>query len=101
MLQPPPSLPPPVIAALQRGDTMQAIRVLRQSHGLGLKQAKDLVDQHRRLYPNQRQSGPAVGPERLSPGEMPRGAKAAWPVWLTVGLAAAVAAWVLGMVLPL
>lgn len=101
MLQPPPSLPPPVIAALQRGNTLLAIKLLRQSHGLGLKQAKDLVDLHRRLHPNQRQSGPAVGAERLSPGEMPRGAGAAWPTWLAVAIAAAVAAWALGIGLPL
>jgi hypothetical protein len=89
-----------VIAALQRGNTMLAIKLLRQSHGLGLKQAKDLVNQHQRLHPNQRQSGPAVGAERLSPGEMPRGASAAWPVWLAIVAAAAVAVWALGIGLP-
>ena len=37
-------LPPEVLNALQRGNKIKAIKLLRQSTGLGLKEAKDLVD---------------------------------------------------------
>ncbi len=37
-------LPAPVLAALQRGNKVEAIKLLRELSGLGLKEAKDLVD---------------------------------------------------------
>jgi len=40
-------LPPDVAAALERGETIEAIKLLRASTGLGLKEAKDVVDGHR------------------------------------------------------
>ena len=42
------ALPAGAIDALRRGDTIEAIRLLRASTGLGLKEAKDLVDAFRR-----------------------------------------------------
>lgn len=39
-------LPPEVLAALQRGDTIDAIKHLREARGIGLKEAKDLLDAH-------------------------------------------------------
>lgn len=42
------SLPANVIAALQRGNTLEAIKILRESSGVGLKEAKDRIDQHLR-----------------------------------------------------
>ncbi len=41
-------LPPDVVAALQRGDTIDAIKLLRATRGLGLKEAKDAVDAYAR-----------------------------------------------------
>ncbi|MFP6848119.1 MAG: ribosomal protein L7/L12 [Pseudomonas sp.] len=38
------SLPPEVVAALQRGRKIEAIKLLRELKGLGLKEAKDAVD---------------------------------------------------------
>ena len=37
-------LPASVVSALQRGDKMEAIRLLREQTGLGLKEAKDAVE---------------------------------------------------------
>ena len=39
-------LPPDAIAALQRGDKIEAIKITRERLGLGLKEAKDLVEAH-------------------------------------------------------
>jgi ribosomal protein L7/L12 len=39
-------LPADVLAALQRGSSIEAIKLLRESTGLGLKEAKDIIDQH-------------------------------------------------------
>lgn len=41
-----PSLPPDVLAALDDGKLIEAIKRLRAATGLGLKEAKDLVDAH-------------------------------------------------------
>ena len=40
-------LPADVLAALEQGNTIEAIKRLRASTGLGLKEAKDVVDRHR------------------------------------------------------
>ena len=37
-------LPAPVLDALARGQTIEAIKLLREARGLGLKEAKDIVD---------------------------------------------------------
>lgn len=67
-------LPADVLAALREGNKIEAIRLLREHTGLGLKEAKDAVDAW----------GGASAP-RLSPGEQPRSSGAGW--------------WVLGLVL--
>lgn len=41
----PDTLPPDVQAALKRGNTIDAIKCLRAATGLGLKEAKDLIDE--------------------------------------------------------
>lgn len=43
-----PSLPPEVLAALDEGHTIEAIKRLRTATGLGLKESKDLIDAHQR-----------------------------------------------------
>lgn len=43
-----PQLPAKVLASLQRGNTLEAIKLLRESGGLGLKEAKDVIDRHLR-----------------------------------------------------
>ena len=44
-------LPANVLDALRRGDVIEAIKLLRASTGLGLKEAKDAIDQHLRGKP--------------------------------------------------
>lgn len=41
-------LPAAVLAALQRGSTIEAVKLLRKSTGLGMQEAKDLIDRHER-----------------------------------------------------
>ncbi len=40
-------LPPQVLDALQRGQKIEAIKLLRELKGVGLKEAKDAVDRHK------------------------------------------------------
>ena len=40
------ALPEAAIAALSRGDKVEAIRLVREATGLGLKEAKDAVERH-------------------------------------------------------
>jgi ribosomal protein L7/L12 len=74
-------LPPDVIQALQQGHKIEAIKLLRNQTGLGLKEAKDTVDAYSRIH--------VMPAEGLSPGEVPKSAAGRW--WL-----AAVAACVVG-----
>lgn len=55
------SLPIEVVTSLQRGDTIDAIRRLREARGIGLKEAKDLIDAH---------TGVGVVPAALPPERM-------------------------------
>jgi ribosomal protein L7/L12 len=40
-------LPTEAVAAVSRGRLIEAIKIVRERHGLGLKEAKDLVDRYR------------------------------------------------------
>ena len=40
------ALPSDVVEALQRGETIEAIKRLRAATGLGLKEAKDVIDEY-------------------------------------------------------
>lgn len=42
-----PNLPPDAIAAIERGEFIEAIKHVREHTGLGLKEAKDAVDRYR------------------------------------------------------
>jgi ribosomal protein L7/L12 len=46
MFRPGDPLPPAVLASLAKGRTIDAIKQLRDAHGLGLKEAKDIIDAH-------------------------------------------------------
>lgn len=46
MKTPPEPLPPEVLDALRRRDAVDAIKLLRQSKGIGIKEAKDRIEQH-------------------------------------------------------
>ncbi len=86
-------LPADVLDALRRGQTITAIKLLRQSTGLGLKEAKDLVDGHLRSLADLRVPGGAG--QVLSPGQVPRSNGMAWWVAAVVIVAAAAAWWFL------
>lgn len=75
-------LPADVVDALQRGKKIEAVRLLRQHTGLGLKDAKDAVDR----------AGIAASIRAgdLSPGEVPR---SSWGNWLAAAAVAAVVAY--------
>ncbi|RYF76570.1 MAG: hypothetical protein EOO29_22600 [Comamonadaceae bacterium] len=62
------SLPPHVLAALDEGQTIEAIKRLRAATGLGLKEAKDLIDAHQRgeeLATTARAASPAHVPDAV------------------------------------
>lgn len=66
----PGGFPPAAADALRRGNKIEAIRIVREHHGIGLKEAKDLVEQHEQLIvPTVEGLSPRNG---LSPGEVPR-----------------------------
>lgn len=83
------SLPAEVQAALAAGNLLQAIKLLRQSKGVGLQQAKSMADEARRAVVTQ---APQTG-EGPSPGEVPRSKISPGLVVLVIVLAGA--AWLL------
>lgn len=70
-------LPPEVIEALKNGQKIQAIGLMRQLTGAGLKEAKDAVDNY------QLTSGATVG--GLSPGQVGSAGGTIWG-WIVLGL---------------
>jgi ribosomal protein L7/L12 len=83
------SLPSEVHAALAAGNLVQAIKLLRQTKGVGLKQAKALADEARRAVVTQ---APQTG-EGPSPGEVPRSKISPGLVALVIVLAGAAWLW--------
>jgi ribosomal protein L7/L12 len=66
------TLPASAAAALQQGNKLDAIRLLREETGLDLKEAKAFIDAHsQRILPDRK---------LLSPGEVPRSGTAL--LWL-------------------
>ena len=49
---PSPSLPAMAISALEQGRTIDAIKIIREERGLGLKESKDLVDVYLKSRPD-------------------------------------------------
>lgn len=45
------SLPPAALQALQQGRMIEAIKIVRTEHNLGLKQAKEQVEQYMQQHP--------------------------------------------------
>lgn len=45
------SLPPAALQALQQGRIIEAIKIVRTEHHLGLKQAKEQVEQYMQQHP--------------------------------------------------
>ncbi|MDR2111500.1 MAG: ribosomal protein L7/L12 [Candidatus Accumulibacter sp.] len=73
-------LPENVIAALTRGEKIEAIRRLRKATGLGLKDARDAIESAR------------IRPRRRAPVEVPKSGNTAWfAAYLIVAIAGIVA----------
>jgi ribosomal protein L7/L12 len=70
------TLPFAVSAALMKGNKLEAIRLLRQQGGLGLKEAKDTVEAFER-------ENAATDPHR-APGEVPRTSGLLWLILVVV-----------------
>jgi len=61
----PDPLPANVLSAIQRDNAIEAIKLLRESTGLGWKEARDGVNRHLRSQP------PAPGTKAASPASLP------------------------------
>lgn len=75
--------PENVIAALRRGSKIEAIALMRQQTGLGLREAKEAVDAMEQRF--------GIVPDGLSPGEVPRAGAGTWTLVILILVAAAVA----------
>jgi ribosomal protein L7/L12 len=78
-------LPAEVLDALQQRRKIEAIRLLRERTGMGLKDAKEAVESYQRAHPGQFNGYPSA--------EVPR-SNGIWPIVLTL-IAAALAYYVL------
>ena len=85
MPDPHPPLPPQALDALRRGNKIEAIKLVRAAHGIGLKEAKDAVETYARAHPTE--------PGRGSPGLVQD--KRSKPWWILVLVVAAVAVYLL------
>ncbi|MGH7167721.1 MAG: ribosomal protein L7/L12 [Nitrospiraceae bacterium] len=77
----PKPLPETVVAALRKGQKIEAIKILRQEWGIGLKEAKDSVDRYVQSDPLLQRS------MQMAQAESRRGCL----LWLVVGIALAAA----------
>jgi hypothetical protein len=95
------TLPLEAIAALRRGNKIEAIKLLREKSGMGLAEAKSVVDAFDKmragvdsmktvLRPKVGGSDPTQTHAGLSPGEVPRGG-APWAVALAIAVLAVLA----------
>ncbi|GHU05162.1 hypothetical protein FACS1894158_07130 [Betaproteobacteria bacterium] len=76
----PNSLPANVIAALQDGEKIKAIQLLREATGLSLKEAKDAVES---VYIEPQGRAPArIKPQRRATGAVPKSGKTDWLIAL-------------------
>lgn len=83
----PDPLPQDVLDELSRGNAINAIKLLRQSSGLGLKEAKDAIDAHPHGHPSSAPAGNARG-RQIAPGEISRKSGAIWWVVAAIVMAA-------------
>ena len=85
------ALPAAVRAALEKGQWIEAIKLLRSSGGVGLKEAKKLIEQQRAdaAQANATQAKPAppkgnAVDSHRAPGEVPRTPGKAWLILVVV-----------------
>lgn len=82
---------PAVVDALRKGNKIEAIRILREKSGLGLEEAKDVIDRApmqpsaiKQSVPNM--SAPPTALPGLSPGEVPQTKGGRW--WIAAVIVA-------------
>lgn len=80
-------LPPQALAALAAGKTIEAIRLVRLAHGVGLKDAKGIVDAYIR-----RSAASTDGMSGLAPGELRPSRLGSWG-WIGLALVCAAVGW--------
>jgi hypothetical protein len=85
-LETPRTLPAAAMSALQQGHKIEAIRLTREHYGLGLKEAKELVDA---------QQVTVVGDREIPPYQVTSGG-GVWRVLLFIALAIAGYFWFFG-----
>ena len=78
----PSAFPPAAVAALEQGNTIEAIKIVRLDRGLGLKESKDLVDAYLKSRPDLQRRLEAAQAE----------ARQGFVRWLAIFLALAAAA---------
>ena len=78
------TLPFAVMAALRKGDRLEAIRLMREKGGLGLKEAKEAVEAFARQQ--------SAADRDRAPGEVPRRSGAGWVILILVLVAVALLA---------
>ena len=82
------TLTPEAIDAFKRGSPIEAIKIIREATGVGLAEAKSIVEEIAKQIP----ASPYARPG-LAPGEVPRGTGAGkWLALVAVGLLAVLAA---------
>ena len=86
-------LPADVRAALEKGQWIEAIKLLRVSGGMGLKEARDLIDRQRSTATSAKA---AIADRQRAPGEVRRIPGVVWVVLIVVLAAVALVAIRLG-----
>jgi len=86
-------LPADVRAALEKGQWVEAIKLLRASGGMGLKEAKDMIDRQRAAGVPARAS---IADRQRAPGEVRRIPGFVWVVLIVVLAVVALVAFRLG-----
>jgi hypothetical protein len=81
-------LPEDVRNALDAGKKIEATRLLRQARGVGLKEAKDIIDG---MPPSLVQRGQQAV-SSLAPGQVPDSRPGAW-LWIVVAVVLGLVAW--------
>ncbi len=100
----PSPLPPDIANALRSGNLLEAIKLLRKSKGVGLAEAKQLIEAHMRAT-NLGSTAPGHAPKvahklemprrpsSLSPGEVPRSSAGPWAIILMIAVAVVAFLW--------
>jgi len=76
------ALPAAALEALSRGQKIEAIKIVREARGLGLKESKDAVDQYLKTRPDLEQKFAELQAQAV-------GSFMRWALFLAVGIGAA------------